>query len=117
MKAPQTIWTAARDLAAALILSAAAAMLLVAIAGSAHAESLPPPEPPPPGYYDPPPPYDPYPLSPRAAWAACRPDVQRYCPRVLPGGGRILSCLAGNKDRLSIACSDALRRIWAYYRR
>jgi hypothetical protein len=36
---------------------------------------------------------------------------------VLPGGGRILSCLAGNKDRLSPDCHEALVRAWLYYRR
>jgi hypothetical protein len=32
---------------------------------------------------------------------ACRDDYQRYCPDVMPGGGRILSCLAdADRDRL-----------------
>lgn len=60
---------------------------------------------------------DAYPPSPAAAWAACAPDVRRYCPNVLPGGGRILSCLAGNKDRLRRPCHDTLVRAWLYYRR
>jgi hypothetical protein len=42
--------------------------------------------------------------------------VLRYCPNVLPGGGRILSCLAGNKDRLTLGCRDALVRAWAWSR-
>jgi hypothetical protein len=42
--------------------------------------------------------------------------VLRYCPNVLPGGGRILSCLAGNKDRLTLGSRDALLRAWAWSR-
>jgi len=39
---------------------------------------------------------------------ACRPDYWRYCSGVVPGRGRILSCLAGNRDRLSRPCGHAL---------
>lgn len=39
---------------------------------------------------------------------ACRPDYWRYCKGVVPGKGRILSCLAGNRDRLSWACGAAV---------
>jgi hypothetical protein len=53
----------------------------------------------------------------RAAAQACRPDIERYCAGVLPGGGRIISCLAGNRDRLSPPCEDVLRRAESFFRR
>lgn len=53
----------------------------------------------------------------RSAAAACRPDIERYCAGVLPGGGRIISCLAGNRDRLSPPCEDVLRRAESFFRR
>jgi hypothetical protein len=53
----------------------------------------------------------------RSAAAACRPDIERYCTGVLPGGGRIISCLAGNRDRLTPPCEDVLRRAESFFRR
>jgi hypothetical protein len=53
----------------------------------------------------------------RAAAAACRPDIERYCAGVLPGGGRIIACLAGNRDRLTPPCEDVLRRAESFFRR
>ncbi len=35
---------------------------------------------------------------------ACRTDAQRLCPGVERGGGRMLDCLAGQKDKLSDDC-------------
>ncbi len=35
---------------------------------------------------------------------ACRADAQRLCAGVERGGGRILDCLAGQKDKLSDDC-------------
>jgi hypothetical protein len=35
---------------------------------------------------------------------ACRGDAQRLCAGVEHGGGRILDCLAGQKDKLSDDC-------------
>jgi len=35
---------------------------------------------------------------------ACLPDVQRFCEGVLPGKGRILSCLKGREPDLTPAC-------------
>jgi hypothetical protein len=57
------------------------------------------------------------PLNMRSAAAACRPDIERYCTGVLPGGGRIISCLAGNRDRLTPPCEDVLRRAESFFRR
>lgn len=39
---------------------------------------------------------------------ACKGDVQRFCPQVQPGGGRIVQCLRGHEAELSAACKDAL---------
>ncbi len=35
---------------------------------------------------------------------ACRADAEKLCAGVERGGGRILNCLAGQKDRLSDDC-------------
>jgi hypothetical protein len=94
-----------RDFSAVVLVCIAGAVALSALLSPARAESLPPR------------PYDDYGPPPRAAWAACAPDVRRFCPNVLPGGGRILSCLAGNKDRLSYGCHDALMRAWDFLHR
>lgn len=110
MSRAPTLWTTLRDFSAVVLVCIFGAIALFALVERAHAGGSPPP-----GYdygYD-----GDYPPSPRAAWSACTPDVRRYCPNVPPGGGRILSCLAGNKDRLTLACHDALARAWAYYRR
>jgi hypothetical protein len=113
-----SVWTTARDFAVVALVCIIGAIALFALVDRAHAGgSLPPPH----AYGDAPhPAYDEgyyYPPSPRAAFAACAPDVRRYCPNVLPGGGRVLSCLAANKDRLTYRCRDTLLRAWAYYRR
>lgn len=42
---------------------------------------------------------------------ACAGDVRTYCAGVPPGGGRALSCLAGNRDRISRPCGRALANI------
>jgi hypothetical protein len=43
--------------------------------------------------------------------AICGAEVQRLCADVLPGGERILLCLALNASRLSPACYDAVARV------
>jgi hypothetical protein len=90
------------------------AVLLGALAPAAASAGGPPRDEPPP-YYDGPQ----YggPLNMRSAAAACRPDIERYCTGVLPGGGRIISCLAGNRDRLTPPCEDVLRRAESFFRR
>jgi hypothetical protein len=40
--------------------------------------------------------------------SACIGDYQRLCPGVLPGGGRIMTCLNAQADKLSQACFQAL---------
>jgi hypothetical protein len=105
-----TLGTAARDFASVVAACVIGAILLFALVERAHAGGSIGPYPPADYGAD-------YERGPEPAWIACRPDVRRYCPRVLPGGGRILSCLAGNKDRLSYGCRDALLRVWSYYHR
>ena len=40
--------------------------------------------------------------------AACLADVQKLCPNVQPGGGRIIDCLAQRKDDVSAPCKQAI---------
>lgn len=44
----------------------------------------------------------------QAAIAACNGDVQKFCPTVQPGGGRIIRCLGANQDKISQACRDSM---------
>lgn len=47
----------------------------------------------------------------REAIRACYVDYDRYCSHVVPGGGRILACLADNRDKLSHRCAKTLYRV------
>jgi hypothetical protein len=40
----------------------------------------------------------------------CKADVEKLCPNVQPGGGRIIACMKENKDKLSEACKAALEK-------
>jgi hypothetical protein len=40
--------------------------------------------------------------------AACGDDAKTLCKGVMPGGGRILDCLAKQKDKLSEACKKVV---------
>jgi len=39
---------------------------------------------------------------------ACATDVQKLCPGVQPGGGRIVACLKEHKDEVSDVCKQAI---------
>ena len=42
------------------------------------------------------------------ARAACETDIQKLCPGVQPGGGRILACLKQHRDQVTDACKQAV---------
>lgn len=44
----------------------------------------------------------------RTAISACNADVAKYCPTVVPGGGRIIRCLAANRDQITPFCRDSI---------
>lgn len=39
---------------------------------------------------------------------ACKPDYEKYCSGVMPGGGRIIACLNKQHDALSEVCKRVL---------
>ena len=39
---------------------------------------------------------------------ACKGDYEKYCKSVVPGGGRIIACLAKESDKLTPACKKVL---------
>ena len=41
----------------------------------------------------------------------CRADIERLCPNVEPGGGRIKACLMANKEQMSVGCAQALMKL------
>ncbi len=41
----------------------------------------------------------------------CKADVERLCPNVQPGGGRIKACLMSNKEQMSVGCAQALQKL------
>jgi multidrug efflux system outer membrane protein len=43
----------------------------------------------------------------------CAPDLEKFCPDVEPGQGRLLSCLKGKLDQLSPACQEQVVTIGA----
>lgn len=40
----------------------------------------------------------------RDAWAKCNADIQKFCPNLQPGGGRIVRCLVANASSLTPEC-------------
>ena len=41
----------------------------------------------------------------------CRNDLQKLCPNVQPGGGRLMACLKDNKDNVSDSCKQRMQQI------
>lgn len=44
----------------------------------------------------------------QAAWSACNADIQKFCPTVQPGGGRIVMCLVNARESLTPECRDGM---------
>jgi hypothetical protein len=40
--------------------------------------------------------------------AACRGDYDKFCKGTMPGGGRIIACLAKQNDQLTDACKKVV---------
>jgi hypothetical protein len=47
----------------------------------------------------------------QAIRAYCKPDVERLCANVEPGGGRIKECLMKHKEQMSVGCAQALQKM------
>jgi hypothetical protein len=48
---------------------------------------------------------------------ACKADLEKVCPGVEAGHGRILACLSGKTDELSQACKDDVsKKVTALYK-
>ena len=43
----------------------------------------------------------------------CKADVERLCPGIEPGGGRIVKCLKAHKMEMSVGCALALKKMKA----
>jgi hypothetical protein len=41
----------------------------------------------------------------------CKPDIERLCPNVEPGEGRIKACLMANMDGVTVGCAKALKEL------
>jgi Cysteine rich repeat len=68
------------------ILAAAVALLALSVAHAADAPAAPP-----------------------ALVEACKADVEKLCPGVQPGEGRIAACLKGKHRQLSDGCKTAIK--------
>jgi len=43
----------------------------------------------------------------------CKPDIERLCPGIQPGGGRIAQCLKAHKMEVSVGCAKTLQKMKA----
>jgi hypothetical protein len=43
--------------------------------------------------------------------AYCKPDIERLCPSVEPGEGRLKECLMKHKEQMSVGCAQALQEL------
>jgi hypothetical protein len=44
----------------------------------------------------------------KAAAQACANDITKFCPTVIPGGGRIVRCLISNRNSVSKVCLKSM---------
>jgi hypothetical protein len=42
--------------------------------------------------------------------AACKPDVERLCKGIQPGGGKIIECLKKQEKQISVGCAQAVKK-------
>jgi len=49
------------------------------------------------------------PAAPPAVVAACKADVEKLCPGVQPGEGRIAACMKDKRRQLSDGCKAAIK--------
>ncbi len=43
----------------------------------------------------------------------CKADIERLCPGVPPGEGRLMACLKANAKAMSVGCAQALQKMKA----
>lgn len=41
----------------------------------------------------------------------CKADIERLCPNVEPGSGRIKECLMAQKEEMTVGCAQALEKL------
>jgi hypothetical protein len=41
----------------------------------------------------------------------CKPDIERLCPNVQPGGGQVKACLMAQENELTVGCAKALQKL------
>ena len=41
----------------------------------------------------------------------CKPDIERLCANVEPGGGRLKECLSQHKEQISVGCAKVLQQL------
>jgi hypothetical protein len=41
----------------------------------------------------------------------CKSDIERLCPGVEPGGGRLVKCLKANEKEMTVGCAMALKKL------
>ncbi len=41
----------------------------------------------------------------------CKPDIERLCAGIQPGGGRLLQCLKAHPKEISVGCGQALQKL------
>ncbi|MEK4034852.1 cysteine rich repeat-containing protein [Methylocystis sp. IM3] len=46
-----------------------------------------------------------------AVLAYCKSDIERLCAGIQPGGGRLLQCLKGHKEEMSVGCAQGLAKM------